>query len=303
MKVVYFGTAEFAVAPLRAVAEHVALVISQPDRHSGRGLRLQPSPVKVAALELGLPIETPERARDPSFEDLLRGLRPDVLLVAAYGQILSQSVLDCAVRGGINLHGSILPKYRGAAPIQRALLAGEQETGITLMQMDKGMDSGDIIEIIGTPIGVDETYGELQAKLSSMAAELAKKWLPQIATGDYPRTPQIHELATLAPKIEKSEGEINFELPGNSEYNRFRAFTPSPGAYFMSPDIPVRVLSCRLAEASSHPGTIVQTSPDLVVSLSQGALRLIELQPAGKKPMSGRDWANGMRLKTGMRIS
>src|SRR5262249_18938452 len=152
----------FAVPALQELKDHISLVVTQPDRPSGRGMRMHSSPVKEAALEIGLPVETPEKSRAPEFVERLQSENADALVVASYGQILSQRVLDSAKRGGINLHGSILPKYRGAAPIQRAILDGEPETGITLMQMDKGMDSGDIIAIERTPIGSDETYGELQ---------------------------------------------------------------------------------------------------------------------------------------------
>lgn len=298
MRLVYFGTSEFAVPALRAVADSVALVVSQPDRPSGRGLRLHPSPVKAAALEMGLPCETPEKSRDPQFVARLRDIEADALLVAAYGQILSTSVLESARRGGINLHGSILPKYRGAAPIQRAILDGERETGVSLMQMDRGMDTGDVIAIERMPIGPDETYGELQSRLADLAAQMAAQWMPRIAVGDYPRTPQDSMSASLAPKVSKQEAELAFERQAILEYRRFRAFTPSPGAYLATSGGPLRIHRARYAAASGSPGTVVWVSP-LVVAFAEGALQLAEVQPAGRPRMAGRDYANGARLRPG----
>jgi len=254
MRVAYFGTAVFAVPALRAVADHVVLVVSQPDRPTGRGLQTQPSPVKLAALEHGLPVETPEKCRTPEFVEFLRSLELDVLLVAAYGQILSVAVLESAHRGGINLHGSVLPHYRGAAPIQRAILAGERQTGITLIQMDKGMDSGDCIAIEHTPIGEDETYGELQDRLAAIAAEMAGTWLPRIVAGDYPRVPQDHDHATFAPKVlkedESAQGGGRTALracrarrvqPLPSVHARARAVPESPGWTDANPPGPPRL--------------------------------------------------------------
>lgn len=302
MRLVYFGTAPFAVPALRAVAGHVALVVSQPDRPSGRGMRLQPSPVKLAAQELGLPVETPERCRAPEFVERVRALKADALLVAAYGQILSVALLESAKRGGMNLHGSILPRYRGAAPIQRAILAGEQETGVALMQMDKGMDSGDVIDVRTTPIGADETAGELTDRLAAMAAEMAAEWMPRIGSGDYPRTPQNHEAATFAPKIERTESELSTSRPADEEYRRFRAFTPSPGVFVALGEGPLKVLRARTAEASLEPGSVAVGPDGLMLGFSSGALRLEEVQPPGKRRMSGLDYANGARLRSGDRL-
>ncbi|MEA2552389.1 MAG: methionyl-tRNA formyltransferase [Fimbriimonadaceae bacterium] len=304
MKLIYFGTAEFAVPALRALKDHVSLVVTQPDRPSGRGMKLTPSPVKTAAQELGLRVETPEKSRTPDFVELLRAEQADALVVAAYGQILSQAVLDSAKRGGINLHGSLLPKYRGAAPIQRAILDQELETGVTLMQMDKGMDTGDIIAMRATPIGADETYGELQNRLAQIGAEMAAEWIPRVVAGNYPRTPQP-EGATHAPKVGKAEAELSFGRPAVSEYARFRAFTPSPGAVLKTNIGPLRISKARMMMDSPgqlSPGTVLQTSPNLVIAFDGGAIELLELQPEGKKRMSGRDLANGMRLKPGMSL-
>lgn len=302
MKLVFFGTGPFALPALRALAPHVALVVTQPDRPTGRGMKLQPAPAKLLAQELGLEVESPERARNPDFVEKLKAIDADAHVVASYGQILSQAVLDSARRGGINLHGSILPLYRGAAPIQRCILDGHTETGITLMQMDRGMDTGDMIHVERTPIGPDETYGELQDRLAILAAEMAVDWMPRIVAGDYPRTPQEAERATLAPKIEKAEAELSFARPAVEEYNRFRAFTPAPGPFVRTTGGTLRLHQVRLAEGEGEPGTILAVSPEPIVAFAGGALRLIEVQPEGKKRMAGRDWANGARLRPGARL-
>lgn len=302
MRLVFFGSAEFAVPALRMVAPHVVLVVTQPDRPSGRGHRLRSTSVKEVAIELGLPIEAPERCRAPEFVERLRALEADALLVAAYGQILSQGVLDSAQRGGINLHGSILPRFRGAAPIQRAILEGETETGVTLMQMDKGMDSGDIIAIERTPIGPDETAGELQERLAALAANMARDWMPRIVNGKYPRVPQESAAATLAPKVTKEEAELRFDRTAAAEYARFRAFTPAPGAFIVLNGEPVRIRAMERSELFGNPGEVLATNPELIVAFEGGSLLFREVQTAGKKPVSGRDWANGMRIGVGDRI-
>lgn len=302
MRLVFFGTGTFAIPALKVLAEHVVLVVAQPDRPSGRGMKLQPSPMKVAALELGIPVETPEKSRAPEFVEKLQAQEADALVVASYGQILSQKVLDSARCGGINLHGSILPKYRGAAPIQRCIQNREPETGITLMQMDKGMDSGDIIDIARTPITEDETYGELQDRLAFIAADLAGQWMPRIVAGDYPRTPQDHSLMTLSPKVEKSEAELRVDRPVAEEYARFRAFTPAPGAFMRTNLGLLKVSVARRSEEQGDPGTITSVSNGCAVAFAGGSITLLEVQPEGKKRMSGRDFANGARLRVGARL-
>lgn len=303
MRLIYFGTGAFALPALRALAPHVVLVVTQPDRPTGRGMKLRPAPAKLLAQELGLTVESPERSRAPEFVALLRELAADALVVASYGQILSTAVLESARRGGINLHGSILPEYRGAAPIQRCLLDGRTETGITLMQMDRGMDTGDAIEVVRTPIGPDETYGELQDRLALLAADLAVAWMPRIVAGDYSRTPQENDRATIAPKIEKAEAELVFSRHAKGEYDRFRAFTPAPGAFLRTFSGTLRIHQARHSDAAGEPGAVLAVSPEPVVAFGGGALRLLEVQPEGKKRMSGRDWANGARLTVGSLLS
>lgn len=302
MRLAYFGTASFAVPTLLAVADSVSVVVTQPDRPSGRGLRLHPSPVKAAAIELGLPVLEPVRARSPEFVAEIASLGCDALLVAAYGQILSEALLATAKQGGINLHGSILPKYRGAAPIQRAILAGESETGVTLMQMDRGMDTGDMIATHTIRIGPDETYGDLETRLGGVAADMAAEWMPRIAAGDYARVPQDHSEATHAPKASKEEAKLDFFREGAEEYRRFRAFTPSPGAWLQTRFGTLRVSECRYREESGQPGEALQVKGTLLVGFGAGSIELLQVQPEGKKRLTGKDFANGARLKPGDRL-
>jgi methionyl-tRNA formyltransferase len=255
--------------------------------------------VKAAAQELGLPVETPERCRAPEFVERVRELRCDALVVASYGQILSEALLSAAVRGGINLHGSLLPKLRGAAPIQRAILEGESETGVTLMQMDRGMDTGDVIAASATPIGADENYSQLQSRLAEIGADLAGEWMPRIAKGRYTRTPQDDASATLAPKVTKSEAELSFERPASDEYRRFRAFTDSPGAFVRTRHGSIRISEARSGEGAGTPGTVLSVAPALTVAFASGSMEWRVVQPEGKKRMTGRDFANGMRIRPG----
>ncbi|MBC8063217.1 MAG: methionyl-tRNA formyltransferase [Chlorobia bacterium] len=299
MRLVFFGTGSFCLPALSVLREHVVLVVTQPDRPSGRGMKMHASPAKVSALEMGIFVATPEKSRAPEFVEELESLRADALVVASYGQILSQRVLDSAIRGGINLHGSILPKYRGAAPIQRAIENQEHETGVTLMQMDKGMDTGDIIEIRRTPIGANETYGELQDRLAEVAAELVADWMPRIVLGDYVRIPQNSEYASLAPKIEKNECGLDVRQSATVAYARFRAFSPAPGAFLSTRRGILKIALARLGTGSGSPGVVLSTVEGLEIAFGEASLILQEIQPEGKKRMSGKDFANGMRLKPG----
>jgi methionyl-tRNA formyltransferase len=299
MRLVFFGTGTFCLPALRDLAENISLVVTQPDRPSGRGMKLQPAPAKTVALELGLEVATPEKCRDPEFVERIESIDADALLVASYGQILTQRLLDSAARGGINLHGSILPRWRGAAPIQRSIQHGDLETGVTLMQMDKGMDTGDIIAIEKTLIGPDETYGKLQDRLALIAAQMARAWLPRIVLGDYPRSPQDDAKSTIAPKVEASERELEFSATAEVAYAKFRAFAPAPGSFLATRFGKLKVVDARLGTKGGPPGVVISTTEGCEVALAGGSLILREVQLEGKKKMSGRDFANGMRLQAG----
>ncbi len=259
-------------------------------------MKLKSSPVKIKAQELGLPVETPEKARDPEFVQRIQSLEADVHVVAAYGQILSTKLLETAKRGGINLHGSILPEYRGAAPIQRAIMDGKTETGVTLMQMDKGMDTGDIIDIVRTLIGPDETYGELHARLSHLAAGQIKSWIERIVGGDYPREPQNHEQATYAPKILPEEKELHIDRDARAEYNRYRGLSPTPGCHIFTQAGRLRLLEIKLRPSdSSTASSEMSEADDCLIGGVGGTFELVSVLPDGKRPMSGRAWSQGAR--------
>lgn len=302
MRLAYFGTGSFALPTLAAMKNHISLVVTQPDRPTGRGMKLQPNEVKKLALDLGIPVLTPEKARAADFVQAIADEEFDALLVASYGQILSEKVLQSAKRGGINLHGSILPAGRGAAPIQRSVMVGDSETGVTLMQMDRGMDTGDIIHIEPTAIGLDETYGELQDRLALIAADFAVDWMPRIVAGDYTRIPQPEDGVTIAPKISPEETALSTERDATEEYNRFRGLYPSYRPFLPTGAGRLRLLEVRKsASSNAEPGTIVAVKP-LTVAFRDGALEFLTVQPEGKKPMSGSDFANGARLRPGMRF-
>lgn len=300
MKIVFFGSAPFAVPALEAVKDHVCLVVTQPDQPTGRGMKLRQTAVADKADELGIPVEKPIKARDPEFVGQIEALQADVMVVAAYGQILSERLLNATKRGGINLHGSILPKYRGAAPIQRSIESGDEITGVTLMQMAKGMDTGDIIDIATTPIGPEETAGELTPRLAAIGAELLTKWIERICTGDYPRQEQNHDQATHAAKIDRTETILSFEMTAEEAHRKFRAFTPAPGTL-----LPTRLGRLKLGrvticpDLNPGPGVISSVKPELVVGFADGSLSLVEVQPEGKNRVSGTDFANGARIKPG----
>ncbi len=301
MRLVYFGTSEFAVPALKKLAKSVVLVVTRPDRRSGRGLKVQESPVKRCAEILGVETITPETCKDKEFIFYIEGLRADALCVAAYGQILPEALLNSAKFGGINLHASLLPKYRGAAPIQWAILQGETKTGVTLMQMDKGMDTGDIIATVETEIGEEETAGELGDRLAVLAGELAEKWMPVICSGSYPRVPQDNSKAVLAPKLHREQGYIPFNEDWEDAHRKYRAFTPKPSAWLITPHGKLIITKARKGSLSDGEfGVIKQrTSEEIEVQFKQGTMWLIEVKPEGKRVQSASNFMNGFRLKVG----
>lgn len=302
MSIIYFGTSSFAVPALIQLAPYIRLVVSQPDRPSGRGLKLQPSSVKQKALELGLPVLTPESCRDPEFLDVIRNLDPELIVTAAYGQIMPMSLLETPRHGAVNLHGSILPKYRGAAPIQRSIMAGDLVTGVTLMKMANGMDTGDMISTVTTPIDPNETYGVLHDRLAEIAGTLAHTWIDRLMQGHFDATPQDHALATMAAKITKEETVLSPAESGESAYNRLRGLSPRPGAYLLTNAGRLKIIEARLWNGNAQPGKIVSTDSGIAVSFLKDGLELIQVQPEGKRPMPGKDWLNGAHLKLGQNL-
>ena len=303
MRLAYFGTSEFAVPALRTLAPNVVAVVTQPSRPSGRGNRMTATPVAQAALALDLPVQFPEKARAPEFIEYVRSLNLDALVVASYGQILSGALLDSATRGGINLHASLLPKYRGAAPIARAIQAGEATTGVTLMQMDKGMDTGDIVAAVKTPIRANETAGELEERLGGVAAELIREWMPRIVSGQYERIAQDDAAATYAPKLRKEDGRLQFEMTAEVAFRVYRAMTPKPGSFVETSLGPLKVIECNLSEGNGEPGTVLGRSAEgLEIAFLDRSLLLTTVQPENKSRVSGNAYANGRRLVEGDKL-
>lgn len=301
MKIVFMGTPDFAVPCLQRILDdghEVPAVFTQPDKPVGRHAVLTPPPVKQLALSHGIPVFQPTKMRDGTVAAQLRELAPDCLVVVAYGRILPQAILDVPPLGCINIHGSLLPKYRGAAPIQWSVINGEEITGVTSMFMDAGMDTGDIIDTITTPIGENETAGELFGRLAPLGAELLSRTLREIENGTVRRTPQNHELATMAPMLEKAMGRVDFTLSAKALHNRIRGMNPWPGCSCTVGGKTLKLHESRIAEGHGEPGELLSTDP-VTVACGDGALQLVTVQPEGKPRMAAADWLRGARLQKG----
>ncbi len=289
LKIVYMGTPDFAVPALKALVENrhdVCLVVTQPDRKKGRGRKLLPPPVKVMAKSLGIETAQPESVKDPAFIEKLKMTRPDYFIVAAFGHILSQEILDIPKSGAINIHASLLPKYRGAAPIQRAVMEGEKETGITTMLMDKGMDTGDILMINKTPVHPDDTAADIHDRLSAIGADLIISTLEGLLNKTVTPVPQDHSKATYAPMLSKKEGRINWTLSAKAIESFIRGVTPWPGAYTQCGDKRLKIFKARVIDKDTDmpPGTILNCSPgELHVAAGEKTLSIMEIQGASGK--------------------
>lgn len=308
MRVLFFGTSEFAVPSLRALARdarfEVVAVVTQPDRARGRGRQVGQSPVKEVAQVLGLPVLQPARVRSADFLAEAASLRPDALALAAYGQIIPRALLELAPLGPVNLHGSLLPAYRGAAPIQRAILAGERATGITTMLMDETLDTGDILLRCEAPIYDEDDAGSLTARLAERGADLLVETLVRLSEGACPRTPQDHSAATYAPAIRPEDAVIRWEEPADVTRNRVRALSPRPGAVAALNGRRVKIWRAEPAEGpADDPGRIVAIGRGGVeVATGAGRIRVVEVQPEGGKRMAAADWARGARVRPGDRF-
>jgi methionyl-tRNA formyltransferase len=308
MKAIFFGSPELAVPSLEAVAElaEVVAVVCQPDRPAGRGLQLQPPAVKVRALELGFPVVQPVKVRVPEFAESLRALGADVGVVVAYGRILTRAVLRAPRIGCVNVHASVLPRFRGAAPIQWAIAEGDDETGVTLMQMDEGLDTGPILAVERTPIGPDETAGELGQRLSRLGAGLLTRELPSIIRGERSADAQDDARATLAPLLTKDDGRLDFRWPARRVHDRIRGMSPWPGAFVSIDGKVVKVHRSRLPGVPAYgaPGEIVPSERDaLRVACGDGrAVDLLELQDPGKKRLPVEQYRSGHPLPPGTRF-
>jgi len=307
MKIVFMGTPGFAVPSLeRILADgyEVAAVITQPDRPKGRKRELTPPPVKEAALRLGIPVHQPERMRSEEAIALVESLKPDLIVTAAYGQILPRAVLGAPRLGCINVHGSLLPKYRGGAPIQRSIINGEKVTGVTIMYMAEGLDTGDMISRIEVPIEDADTSGTLFEKLSAAGAELLGRTLPSIESGTAAAVPQNHDEATYAPNLTRDDERIDWTRSARQLYDQVRGLSPMAGAFTLWNGEPFKVWRCEVDGAAGSgslpPGAVLSAGTDgIVVQTGEGALRLLDIQPAGKKAMAAADWLKGARLERG----
>jgi methionyl-tRNA formyltransferase len=307
MRVAFLGTGAFAVPSLEALAEHheVALVVSQPDREQGRGRQLAAPPVKVRAVQLGLAVEQPRRIREPEAVDRLRSARPEALVVVAYGQILPPAVLELAPRGAINVHGSLLPRWRGAAPIQWAIAEGDPETGVTTMLLDEGLDTGPILLQRPERLAGDETAASLSARLAPLGAGLLIETLDGLAKGGIRPRPQDPARATHARLLSKDDGRVEWTLGGEAIERRVRAFTPWPGAFFFLGQTRVRLVRAQAAPPQGgEPGAVVAVGQDgiLVSCGARPGARLLEVQPESRRSMSAAAMAAGHRLAPGQKL-
>jgi methionyl-tRNA formyltransferase len=289
LRLVFFGTPEFAVPTLEALArEHeIALVVAQPDKPAGRGMKMQAPAVAVKARAMGLPLAQPPRIRNDEFLASIAALKPDAGIVVAYGKILPANLLTIPANGFINVHASILPKYRGAAPIQRAIERGETTTGVTIMRVDEELDHGAMLDVVSTEIGPDERTPSLASRLSRLGADALLRVLGSMPEG----TPQDHDAATYAPKIEKSEGAILWSDTTAAIYNKFRAFDPWPGIFAGD----LKLIDVAPANGHGAPGTILSANSDgVIVATGDGALRLITVQRPGKPKAAAADVLRGL---------
>ncbi len=309
LNIIFMGTAELACASLQALLREpafaVTAVVTQPDRPKGRDLQLQPSPVKQVALRAGMDVLQPERARHPEFIERLRARQPDLIIVAAYGQILPPAILELPRFGCLNVHTSLLPRHRGAAPIQWAILEGDTETGVTIMKMDAGLDTGDMLTRLATPITDADNAQTLHDRLAELGAGLLARTLPDYLAGHITPQPQPTEGATYARKISKDDGRLDWTQPARSLWNRLRAFTPWPGAFTFLPAEPKpRLLKIWAAEivvhAASPPGQVIAADKGgVTVGCGENALRVTALQLEGGRRLQTAEFLAGHPLRAG----
>ncbi len=306
MRIVYMGTPQFAVGPLRAlvaVGNELVGVVTRTDKPAGRGRGVVAPPVKIAAQELGLAVFQPKRVREPEFVEQLRALAPEAIVVAAYGQILPKDILSLPKFGCINIHASLLPLYRGAAPVHWAIIRGEGETGITIMQMDEGMDTGAVLVQERIPIEAKDTAGTLVEKLSALGSKMIASALPLIASGTLTPAAQDGSKATMAPILKKENGLIDWTLPAIEIHNRVRGLSPWPGAYGFLDNKLVKIVATEVVDGKGEPGLLyAKNQSSLDVGAGSGLVRLISLQPEGKKPMTAAEFLRGHRDVAGKKF-
>ena len=309
MRTVFFGSGSFAIPSFEALLEAghtIAALVTQPDRTKGRGHAPAPPPLKPVAQARGIPVLQPPRLRDSAAVDTLRSLRAELHVVVAYGQILPRAVLDVPARGTVNLHGSLLPAYRGAAPVQWAIVNGESLTGVTTMLLDEGLDTGPVLLARHTPIGSEETAAELGPRLARLGAPLVVETLREMEKGTLQPTPQDPSRATLAPLIRKLDGRIDWDLPAEAIARRVRGFDPWPGAWTILDGHTLKVRRARASAAGPRepPGTVtgVDAGGIRVACGAATSLTLIEVQPESRRAMTAAAFAAGRRLPPGTRF-
>lgn len=309
-KIIFMGTPDFAVPSLMALLEseyEVVAVVTQPDRPSGRGKKLTPSPVKVVAEKAGLKVLQPQTLKADGAVAELAALAPELIVVAAFGQILRKNVLTLPPYGCINVHASLLPRWRGAAPVAAAIRAGDAETGVTIMLMDEGLDTGPVLARRAIPITPAHNRASLTSDLANLGAALLVETLPAWLAGEIPPQPQDDALATLAPRLKKEEGMIDWRRPAAEIERQVRAFYPWPGTFTFGPRGQFKVLAVEVAAdlgraGQLEPGTIFKHQRGIYVATGQGALRLVTVQPAGKKEMAAEAMLNGQPELLGARL-
>lgn len=305
MRILFMGTPDFAVPSLKALIENqfeVCAVFTQPDKPKGRGHKLQAPPVKELAMQHEIPVYQPATLRNEETASLIRDLHPDVIVVVAYGKLLPKTVLDIPKHGCINVHGSLLPKYRGAAPIQWAVINGEKTTGVTTMYMAEGLDTGDMILKAETPIGENETAGELFDRLKETGAGLLIDTLHQVQQGTVQSVPQNDDEATLAPMLNKQDGRINWAKPAQAVLNQIRGMNPWPAAYTSLENKKIKVFDAKVIDFTGEPGNIETIDGALAVFCGEKALLLTEIQPENKKRMSGWSFLLGNPVAKGTKL-
>lgn len=304
MRILFMGTPEIAAVMLRKLAKsnEICGVFCQPDKPVGRKQILTPPAVKVAAGELKIPVFQPVKLRDGEAARLVRELAPELIAVVAYGRLLPKEILDIPPRGCVNIHASLLPKYRGAAPIQRAVLAGETVSGVTAMYMDEGLDTGDIIESVPIPIDINDGAASMFEKMGEAGGELLVKTVEAIERGEAKRLRQNDADASFAPMLEKEEGLFSFFLAASEIHNRVRGMNIWPNAFFLLGERKVKVLESALSDKAGEEGEILSLNP-LTVAAKGGSIELLSVKPEGSRQMTGKEFAAGLRLKIGDKLT